>query len=339
MPLLHFLNVSEGDCSIIQHGSGHVTVIDVCNARAETAGERIASGVLMRLAEKGIYGNFNQKKYPVNPISYMNDRGISSVFRLVVTHPDMDHIDGISDFFAEFKPTNFYDTDNTVEKDEGWEDTNYREEDWLFYRGLREGTADVSSKRLVLYPPGRGPCRTEDWNGKPGGDGIRILAPSRQLARLGRETGDCNDCSYVILYRAYGFKILFGGDSHDGTWQYILRHYRSWVTDVDLLIAPHHGRDSGRSYDFLDVINPRLTFFGNARSEHLAYDAWNNRELPFITNNQAGSMIVRIDRDAMHLFVTHEPYAKAYNADTYLDEQLQAYYCGVIIDINESPPP
>ena len=38
MPKLtfHFLNVKNGDCSIIEHGSGHVSVIDVCNARKVT---------------------------------------------------------------------------------------------------------------------------------------------------------------------------------------------------------------------------------------------------------------------------------------------------------------
>jgi hypothetical protein len=32
MPQVHFLNVREGDCIVIQHISGHATVIDVCNA-------------------------------------------------------------------------------------------------------------------------------------------------------------------------------------------------------------------------------------------------------------------------------------------------------------------
>lgn len=35
MSVIHFLNVNEGDCNIIQHGSGRVTVIDVCNGKAE----------------------------------------------------------------------------------------------------------------------------------------------------------------------------------------------------------------------------------------------------------------------------------------------------------------
>ena len=33
MPTIHFLNVKSGDCSIIEHYSGHKTVIDICNAQ------------------------------------------------------------------------------------------------------------------------------------------------------------------------------------------------------------------------------------------------------------------------------------------------------------------
>lgn len=56
--------------------------------------------------------NFNQKAYPVNPISYLKKHGISAVFRFILTHPDMDHMDGIKDFFEEFEPINFWDIHN-----------------------------------------------------------------------------------------------------------------------------------------------------------------------------------------------------------------------------------
>jgi hypothetical protein len=56
-----------------------------------------------------------------------------------------------------------------------------------------------------------------------------------------------------------------------------------------------------------------MTFFGNAPSQHMAYDAWNNRDLPFITNNQAGCLVVNFDWDSISLYVTHLPYAKQRN--------------------------
>ena len=33
---------------------------------------------------------------------------------------------------------------------------------------------------------------------------------------------DYNDCSYVLLYRTGDRRIVFGGDSHDRTWEHIL---------------------------------------------------------------------------------------------------------------------
>ena len=73
MSRIHFLNVKEGDCSIIQHYSGRVSVIDVSNAKAAlplTEG-RLTERLLMEAADKGILGNFNQKKHPVNPVTYL----------------------------------------------------------------------------------------------------------------------------------------------------------------------------------------------------------------------------------------------------------------------------
>lgn len=333
MPTIHFLNVKEGDCSIIEHYSGHKTVIDVCNAKPVDP-RREALMVMGAKAERGISGNFQQKKYPVNPISYMRDHGINDIFRYVQTHPDMDHMDGIEALFDEFRPTNFYDTDNTKEMpNSNWEGSSYRESDWKFYKRLRDTNPQTNPKRLTLYSGDRGAYRTEDWEGKPGGDGIRILAPTPELVAAANEDGqDYNRCSYVILYRTGGKRIVFGGDSHDETWDHILDCHKDAVTDIDLLVAPHHGRKSGRSYKFLDTLTPTLTFFGNARSEHLAYDAWRNRGLSIVTNNQANCMVVDANSNPMTLYVTHQNFAKRVNPDTWHSDSFKAWHVGPITE-------
>jgi len=329
MPIIHYLNVKQGDCSIIQHGSQHVSVIDVCNAKKESLEEAAKSAVYLELAEKGVLGNFNQKGYPVNPISYMTERDIDSVFRFILTNCDMDHLDGLVDFWGTFSPLNFWDTDNNEEK-EFEEGSPYSEDDWNFYKWLRDSDSQQDPKRLTLYSGARGQYYNKGADGKSGGDGLYVLAPTPELVREANETGDHNDCSYVLLYLSTKFKIVFGGDSHDKTWEHILKTHRSDVTDIDLLIAPHHGRDSDRSYAFLDVLKPRLTFFGNANSEHLAYDAWNTRSLRFITNNQAGSMVVEAGSTDLDLYVTHKPFAEKLNSSTFYSERLKAHYCEVI---------
>ena len=199
--------------------------------------------------------------------------GMSAIFRFILSHPDMDQMDGIKAFFAKFNPVNFWDTNNKEEKEFG-PGSPYNEEDWLFYKRLRDGKSGYGPKRLTLYSGSIGPYYNQNGDGTGGGDGLAILAPAPQLGREANDTGDYNDCSYVVLYQTEGRRIVFGGDSHDKTWDHILSNHKDLVTDIDLLIAPHHGRKSGRSYQFLDVLRPRLTFFGNARAEHLAYSAW-----------------------------------------------------------------
>ena len=57
MSTIHFLNVKEGDCSVIEHNSGRVTVIDVCNATAADTQES-RSAMLLAKAAARVPGNF-----------------------------------------------------------------------------------------------------------------------------------------------------------------------------------------------------------------------------------------------------------------------------------------
>lgn len=157
------------------------------------------------------------------------------------------------------------------------------------------------------------------------------LAPTPELVAAANECHDYNDCSYVVLYSTSDRKILFAGDSHDKTWGYILSQHRTDVENVDLLITPHHGRDSDGSFDFLDVLKPKLTLFGNASSQHLAYGEGSWRKLPIITNNQAGCIVIDAGGSSMTVWVTHEPFARASNPYTFKSDTLQAWYYGSIV--------
>ena len=265
MSIVHFLNVNEGSCSIIVHNSGHVTAIDVSNAAPE---ETVAEAALARLAkmELGARENFNQKKYPVNPVTYMKSRGISSIFRYIQIHPDMDHMDGIRALFDKFAPINFWDTNNRkVISSDSWNSGRYSREDWEFYQTLQKGAVPGGPKRLALLAGAEGKYFNVAADGRKGGDGLYVLAPTQELLATANRTEEYNDCSYVILYRTGDWRIVFGGDSHDRTWEFILEEYSQDVSNVDLFIAPHHGRKSGRSYEFLDALRPSLTLFGKAQ--------------------------------------------------------------------------
>lgn len=327
MPRVHCLNVRLGACSIIQHGSGRVSMFDV-NAGSmpvEKKAMRFSANVME--SWEPVPGNFDQKSDPDNPIEYLRKIGVSSIFRFILTHPDMDHMGGITDVFSEFRPVNFWDTANTKELEESSFSTRRKlGQDWAFYKNLRDTRThtDNDPKRLV-YSSGA----SYDYF-KP--DGLKVLAPTERLMEIANEAEDWNDASYVVYYLSGGKKILFSGDSEDLTWQHILKTWPNTVSNVDVLIAPHHGRDSGRDYEFLDVVRPKLTIFGNASSDHLAYKPWHNRGLRILTNNQAGYIILDIDKSGLHVYIKNEKYARAHAARneivTFRKDALDAWYLG-----------
>lgn len=326
MGIVHFLNVNEGDCHIIQHPNGHTTVIDVCNASSSEE-KTIAEATTFVAKSLGVSGNFNQKAHPTNPVSYLQSKGVSSIFRYIQTHPDMDHMDGIEDVFDEFSPTNFWDTDN-IKKQTG-DFGKYKESDWIFYKSLRDEKINVA-KRLTLFSGAKGHYYNQNEHGKGGGDGLRILSPTAELLKAANEAEDWNDSSYVILYRVGDKRILFPGDAHDGTWSHLIDNHADDISNIDILIAPHHGRDSGMDFSFLDIVNPSLTLFGNAKSEHLAYDKWANRGLDYVTNNQAGNVILDPDKDDyIHVYVScyafADAYAKSLGVQTFYSKEHDAW--------------
>ena len=110
MAKIHFLNVDEGDCSIIEHDNGKITMIDICCGNIE-GGENM-SETFSKSSANNIKGNYNQKAYPTNPVEYLKEHGVKTIFRYIQTHPDMDHMDGLENLSNTFSILNFWDTEN-----------------------------------------------------------------------------------------------------------------------------------------------------------------------------------------------------------------------------------
>lgn len=322
MTTIHFLNVKEGDCTIIQHDSGRCSMIDVCNARKPNTNKSLAEMLYgasdSSYASKGTGGNYNMKEHPTNPFEYMKKINEHGLFRFILTHPDMDHMDGIKDIFEEFHPANFWDTDNDKKMEDG-DFGEYREEDWDFYKSIRVHPNNGITV-LKLQVKAHGPYYNENADNTPGGDGLFILSPSKGLIEEIKKTKnpDYNALSYVLLLKAHGKRVVFGGDSSDLTWQYILNDEKltQEISNIDILIAPHHGRKTGGDDDnkFLDVLKPTLTLFGNAKSQYLNYSAWSTRKLEYITNNQAGDIIISISNNMPKVYVHNETFANDFRS-------------------------
>jgi competence protein ComEC len=310
MAAVHFLNVGEGDCTIIEHNSGHKTVVDLCNGYFSLS---IPSSMEESEFLEKKAANYRMCERSTNPIDYLQNLGIKQIFRFILTHPEMDHLDGFDKLLKKFSVINFWDSGVRREKPD-FSEGRYVEADWDRYAKIIEGREPNIN---VVTPKAGAQFKYANIaeDGTAGGDGLYIMAPDTALVASANDGGDINDASYVILYRSSAGKILIPGDSHDKTWEYILQNHKSDVKDCKVLFAPHHGRKSDRSYDFLDVVNPQLTVFGCAPSEHLAYSAWNYRELTYITQNQAGNIVFDIGEN-IDVYIENETYAVEYGADS-----------------------
>lgn len=365
MGILHFLDVGQGDCSIIEHPLGRITVIDCCKARSlrptatglgalMLAGQRqprastilsdfasttppsrpgatLLAAAASRPSAGSLMGLSAALRIPttMNPIRYMRDRGMTEIFRFILTHPDMDHMDGIKDLFAEFNPANFWDTANTrsISFATG---SPYREADWRFYKGLRDGTLANSARRLTLHAGAEASFYNQNSEDGEPHDGLYILAPTPALVDEANRTEDFNDTSYVILYRSAAGRILFCGDAHDKTFEHLVDNHLADIQGVELMIAPHHGRDSGRDRSYLSEVRPKVTLIGVAPSQHLAYDAWSNRDLDYITTNSAGTVVVDTNGEQMQVYVANENYARGRYAGTTYSSVHRGWHLGYI---------
>jgi beta-lactamase superfamily II metal-dependent hydrolase len=248
--------------------------------------------------------------------------GLDKIFRFILTHPDMDHLDGLDALSDEFPIYNFWDTGTRRDEPDFGENGPYREEDWDRYVKIRDRReVGVSS---VIRQAGLRFSYANKTDGQSGGDGLYILAPDAQLALEASDGGDINDGSYVILYRSSGGRVLLPGDAHDNTWTYIIEKYSTDVANCSFMLAPHHGRDSKRNYDFLDHIQPKLTLIGCAPSDHIDYNQWSRRDLDFITSNQAGNVVLEIFDGRIDVYIENESFAIAKGCDV-AKRNSQAY--------------
>jgi beta-lactamase superfamily II metal-dependent hydrolase len=307
---IHFLNVEDGDCSIIERPqNGRHTVIDICCGNNEDTEAEENSEMLVEhsfaTSEKP-KGNFNQKSRPTNPVRYIQSLGLGYIHRFILTHPDMDHMDGLKNLFSSINVINFWDTG--VKRDApDFSKGKYNESDWKFYQQLTSNR--ISDVKVISPKAGEKGQYWSYGDEDDNGDYLSIISPTNEIVSK-CSYNNFNDASYVVVYRSSVGSVVFAGDSEDSAWENILKNYKSLVKDAAVLFAPHHGRDSNRDWSFLDVVNPRVSFLGNAKSKHLGYQAWQNRGLAYFTNNQCGN--IRIDFEDNDVIVSIENYEYAF---------------------------
>lgn len=261
---IHHLNVGHGDCIIVQFKSGRNLMVDINRSSdfdddtkeelSEVALESIESSkrILYELGLMTKDAVLAEAKYNIkltDPIEYLKDNGINSLFRFVSTHPHTDHFTGLNQLFETYPVSNFWVSKNSFCVDKSKLSENQLK-DWNRYMSFRNSTERTVGNTTVINP--RDGDSLDFW----AQDGVSILAPSPELIKIAQEKDNKNIMSYVLLIEYAGKKIVLGGDAEYETWEYIMDNHSDKIKDVTLLDASHHGRDSGFNERAVKHMNP-----------------------------------------------------------------------------------
>ena len=169
---------------------------------------------------------------------------------MIITHPHLDH---------------FSDIDNIIhaKPDVLWRCHDYSKNELL--TGTRECDKDTITKYCNFVESYNGMLSIEkDPSTKTPFDGLTANVYS---------TSDCdksnkNNFSAIIVLKLGNAKIVVCGDNEKASFEKLMQNedFKDSVQNAWILVAAHHGRESGYYEDFVSLVNPYLTIISDTNN-------------------------------------------------------------------------
>ncbi|MHC4482500.1 MAG: DNA internalization-related competence protein ComEC/Rec2 [Planctomycetota bacterium] len=172
---------------------------------------------------------------------FLNYSGISEIDAIIISHNDIDHINGIPEIVQDCKVHAVYANEAFFDKTEEW------------------GTASFLKERLLER--GRKVQHLEEELTIGRSAGIRTLWPTEQISR-DQSLGD-NDKSLVSLIEFAGTEILLCSDIEKFAQRELLRHFPNLKADI--AVVAHHGSARTAEPTFLKNLEAEVLIFSCGR--------------------------------------------------------------------------
>lgn len=161
-------------------------------------------------------------------IKLLKERDISTIDKLIITHPHADHVGGAYAVFKNFKVKEVYDNgDTTTSKTYQTYLKNIKEQN-IPYHQLKAGD-------------------NVDFGG---GVSFKVFSPTEKMLK---NDDDLNNNSLVGQLCYNDFTMLFTGDSEREAEQTMVKTYGNELQS-DVLKSPHHGSRTSSSDDYLKTV-------------------------------------------------------------------------------------
>jgi competence protein ComEC len=258
---IHILNVGRGSCTVIESPSGRTTMIDINDGgklrpdEYEAIDARFSVQVLAETLIK------QQEQKLVDPIDWYTENVGAEMWRFILSHPDKDHMAGIRRLLsgsAGIDITNFWDYDHErVRTEDDYGNNKAAWHDWLYYYAFHV-QAPIDG---ITWPKRISPLRWATGNYWTD-DSIQIFSPTTPLVEDCDAKDEYNDTSYVLkVSHGPTSHLLAPGDVESNAWDDMIE------AGVDLranvLIASHHGRNSGYHEEAMELISPEVVIISS----------------------------------------------------------------------------
>jgi beta-lactamase superfamily II metal-dependent hydrolase len=197
-------------------------------------------------------GDYSGKNLEFSPLRHLRyNYGVKQLDYVVITHPHLDHIDDILNF--DLLDPKVLNRSKQLTNDEVME--GVREKDKAKFEKYCE-INNRYSESLALDSPNR-VSNPDNW----GGLVIQTFTPTTC------DHENFNNHSIVVVIEFAEMKVVIPGDNEKCSFDELMGRdsFKKAIENADILLAPHHGRESGFHIDFVNKVNPRLTIVSDGR--------------------------------------------------------------------------
>lgn len=176
-------------------------------------------------------------------------RRYDNIAYMILTHPHLDHIDDILNF--ELNEPKILHRAKSLSNSEVMEGVRYCD------RAKFEKYCEINDRY-------NSPVAQENENNPDNPykyGGLTIATYSTSACNH----SNFNNFSIITVFILSGVKVVVCGDNETESLDILMKRsdFKEAVKNADVLVAPHHGRESAYHSDFVSLVNPRITIISD----------------------------------------------------------------------------